>query len=258
MIRYLFPILLLGCSNDNIDSIVNQPNSSSSSVSNSSSLTSSSFYSSSRSTSSSSLNNSTSSSSIGIDDPLKLLLNQFPVKTLPLDSSFTFTWYELGKWNSEVTYNFYLKHYDISSNENEGWVLIDSQKNISDWEFTSEGLKDNDRVAIKLEVIDQENQIDFDQTQFFDISDLSTSHRYSDIKPILEKYCGNCHLNGNTEGGLKFNNYEQLTEDINTPRYLQNRMSLIKDMPTEENENQPTDLERVKVRDWVLGGFPEF
>ena len=72
------------------------------------------------------------------------------------------------------------------------------------------------------------------------------------IKPLLNQYCGNCHLGGKDKGDVRldqFDTIESVQKDAQTWRYVADVVHG-KVMPP-ENKPQPTDAERELLKTWI-------
>ena len=180
----------------------------------------------------------------------KVLLKNFPKDLLALGSHPQITWSPNQKES-----NLYTLQYKEWGGE---WITIAEGLQDTTYQWITTELKDNARIQIQVLAKTQLGETDTDETVFFDVSDGLTPYTYNgEVKALLQKYCAQCHMGGASRGGLSINNFGQVTENPNTPSYLQNRFSLIKDMPTADFDPQPTEEERKLLRDWVLGGYPE-
>lgn len=205
------------------------------------------------------ISNSLSSSSIGISEgssfetsvELAILFKSFPIQTVAPGSSFGLEWISSGSADR-------LAALYISVNKG-GFEVLAKDLKVSDFQWTLNGIKNGDRVQLKVGIYEPMNLADtlWDQTGVFDIHSGGTLLKYNgEVKAMVDMYCVECHGGTSTKGGYKISDYSSLVKG-NNEKYAVNRMSLIKDMPPLDYKNQPDSLERWQLRDWVLGGSPQ-
>ncbi|MCH8042905.1 MAG: DUF1592 domain-containing protein [Planctomycetes bacterium] len=75
----------------------------------------------------------------------------------------------------------------------------------------------------------------------------------SDIRPLLKRYCHECHAGDDAEAEIDFAAFEKLADARRQPKVWQSvrRMLDSRQMPPKEEKRQPTDAERTKLRMWV-------
>ena len=73
------------------------------------------------------------------------------------------------------------------------------------------------------------------------------------VKPLLKKYCYDCHGGGEEEGGIVLDDYESLSaalKDFNTWDRVHFNVERMM-MPPSEKKAQPSDEERRIITDWI-------
>jgi hypothetical protein len=126
-------------------------------------------------------------------DPLSVLFQKFPISTVKPDASFDLEWMSSGSSNRRV--NLYM-----SVNKGEFELMVQALGN-NEYKWVLEGLKNGDRVQLKIEIYEPLALSDtlWDQTGIFDIHSGVTLLDYkNDIQPIVNKYCVNCHGGSST------------------------------------------------------------
>ncbi len=83
---------------------------------------------------------------------------------------------------------------------------------------------------------------------------------YGEIKPILEKYCHDCHSNEKDKGGLNFEAYQ---EEKDILIHLQKWFSVIDQvetgvMPPEDKKLRPSESEVITLVSWIRKTIDEF
>src|SRR6476661_4407524 len=82
----------------------------------------------------------------------------------------------------------------------------------------------------------------------------SVGRRYAEqVKPLLTKYCGDCHFDGVDKGDLSLDKYGSLAS-VQGERVVWQKVAdnvFARTMPPAKKKTQPTDAERKVISDWV-------
>ncbi len=85
------------------------------------------------------------------------------------------------------------------------------------------------------------------------ISDALANKYMRDIRPLMQKQCGQCHSGKRVEAEVDFDDYKSLADVRKSPKTWQKVLEMLDSlqMPPRNAKSQPTDDERTKLRTWV-------
>ena len=190
-------------------------------------------------------------SSSSEEERIQVQFKKAPASQTPRVETERLTW-DVSNWDDDFEIKLTLELWDGNSS-----VLLEGE-NREDYLWSTSDVENGSHVRLIVEVSNDKGDTDKDSTEYFDIHDGITEYNYEDdIKDLLMIHCALCHMNGAERGGVKLDAYEYIRNTEGLGQSILNRVTVLKDMPKDIGQDLPSDVERRKVRDWILGGMPE-
>ena len=193
---------------------------------------------------------SSSESSSSISSDILVGFEGVPSSPMIQSNSVTVEW-NISEWSGDFSYILSYEKWDGSV------VEIATGDNDKEYDWDASDIDNGERIKLIIRVENELGGTWEESTSYIDVHDGTTELTYDDdIAPLIATYCAKCHVTGKAQSKLSLVSYSDIVSGDDIPNRMNEAVFITEEMP-DEDELQPSDAERLKIRNWVLGGFPE-